>query len=181
MIRSSAITLLAIALVAFSLHSQDLEELWESAGDNPSIRLYFESLEENPIDLNTTTPERLQDALFLDPLLIGAIIEYRDRHFPLSSLEEITAIPGVSSELVDALRPYVTIKASARPGQTHWMAASRFYRQYPHSRGYSDNMYGGDPWGSGGIIFCYRGNLSAGGVVQKDANKVGVKKVQDTR
>jgi hypothetical protein len=171
MMRSLRLSLIILFLTASSLCSQDLEDLWESAGDDPSLQLYFESLEENPIDLNTATPERLQEALFLDPLLVAAIIDYRDQHFPLHTLEEIGGVPGVTPAMLIALQPYVTVLPPIDDERIRGGAATRFYRQYPHSRGYSEKIYRGDPWDSGSIIFFSRGNLSAGGVVQKDAGE----------
>jgi hypothetical protein len=172
MMRSLIVFLTMPVLMTVSLYCQDLEDLWEAMVDDPSLGLYFESLEEDPIDLNTATPERLQETLFLDPLMVDGIIDYRNRYYPIHSLDEITAVPGISPELVEALRPYVIVKPQYDPNRIHCLATVRCYRQYPHSRGFSERMYPGDPWGASSIIFCSRGNLSVGGVVQKDAGEL---------
>jgi len=170
--QSSVISCLILTLLAASLYSQDMEDLWESAGDDPSIGLYFESLQQNPIDLNSATTDRLQDALFLDRHLVNAIIMYRNQHYPLQSAEEIRNVTGMSLELYDALQPYITVQPVSQPVQFDTHAVTRFYRRYPRCRGFSEGVYQGDPWGASTAVLCSRGNLSLGGVVQKDAGEI---------
>jgi len=158
-------------VLPIALHCQDMDDLWESAGDDPSIRLYFESLQENPIDLNSATSQRLQEVLFLDRQLATAIIRYRNQRYPLESTEEILNVPGMSPELYAAIQPYIAVQPVPQPVQLDAQAVTRLYRRFPQSRGYSDGVYQGDPWGAGTALSCSRGNLSLGGVVQKDAGE----------
>lgn len=159
---------LLITLIPLVAGSQELEELWEAAGTDPSIQTHFAALEENPIDLNRATANQLQEALFLDPLLIAAIIAYRDRHYPLKATDEILNIPGITLDVYQAIAPYITVEIIPQPVRISSRVLTRYYRRYPHSRGYSEQQYLGDPVGASHQIVLSRGNVSWGGVIQKD-------------
>jgi hypothetical protein len=155
-------------LASSNLHSQGIEDLYEAAGDDPSIRYHFESLEEHPIDLNSASAEQLQEALLLDPLQVRAIIQHRDRHYPFTTTKDILKVPGISSEIYRELEPYIRVAPVSMPFGTNFRLLSRGYRRYPHSRGYSEGVYHGNPIGVSHSIVLSQGNMMWGGVVQKD-------------
>jgi hypothetical protein len=160
--------MLGLFLILSSLRGQDMEDLWEASGDDPSLRQHFEYLAENPIDLNCANAEQLQELLFLDPLQINTILQYRNHHYPLSSPDELLNIPGISPEMYRALQTYLTVAPFPKSHGIHGQILSRFYRRYPHSRGYSENIYHGNPMGMSHSLELEQGNLTWGVVVQKD-------------
>jgi hypothetical protein len=162
------IIFLGTVLSLSALHGQGLEELWEAAGDDPSLRTHFETLRDNPIDLNTADAQRLQETLFLDPALVNNVIQYRNRHYPLTSTDDILNVPGMSPDLYRFLKPYITVTPTPPAPGLQAKLVSRIYRRYPHSRGYSEQIYRGDPLGASHAITLTRGNISCGSLIHKD-------------
>lgn len=71
------------------------------------------ALHEEPINLNKTSDEELQQLYFLSPRQIDDILVYADRH-PFESLYELKMIQSLSDYEIRNLLPFVRVGASAQ-------------------------------------------------------------------
>ena len=62
-----------------------------------------------PIDLNTATPEQLDELDGIGPGMAGAILEYREEHGGFGSVEELGQVPGIGEKRLAALREKVRV------------------------------------------------------------------------
>jgi competence protein ComEA len=67
------------------------------------------SAPEVPIDLNTATPEQLDELDGIGPGMAGAILEYREEHGGFGSVEELGQVPGIGEKRLAALREKVRV------------------------------------------------------------------------
>lgn len=61
------------------------------------------------IDINTATIAELDELPGIGEVLGGRIIAYREENGPFTSVDELSNIEGISTRLVDEIRPYVTV------------------------------------------------------------------------
>lgn len=71
------------------------------------------ALHENPINLNNTNDEELQQLYFLSPKQIDDILLYADKH-PFEELYELQMIPSLADYEIRNLIPFVRVGASAQ-------------------------------------------------------------------
>ena len=64
---------------------------------------------EVPVDLNTATPEQLDELDGIGPGMAGAILEYREEHGGFGSVEELGQVPGIGEKRLAALREKVRV------------------------------------------------------------------------
>jgi competence protein ComEA len=62
-----------------------------------------------PVDLNTATPEQLDELDGIGPGMAGAILEYREEHGGFGSVEELGQVPGIGEKRLAALREKVRV------------------------------------------------------------------------
>ncbi|HET8524236.1 MAG TPA: ComEA family DNA-binding protein [Thermomicrobiales bacterium] len=63
------------------------------------------------IDLNTATARDLEALPGIGEVLSARIVDYRNAHGPFRSVDDLAAIDGISSKLVEKIRPLVTVRA----------------------------------------------------------------------
>jgi competence protein ComEA len=63
------------------------------------------------IDLNTASAGELEALPGIGEVLSGRIVEYRTAHGAFQSVDDLTAIDGISTKLVEKIRPLVTVSA----------------------------------------------------------------------
>jgi len=64
---------------------------------------------EAPVDINTATPEQLDELDGIGPGMAGAILEYREEHGGFGSVEELGQVPGIGEKRLAALREKVRV------------------------------------------------------------------------
>jgi competence protein ComEA len=64
---------------------------------------------QQPLNLNTATPEQLDELDGIGPTTAEHIIEYRDAHDGFSSVEELDQVPGIGEKRLASLREQVTV------------------------------------------------------------------------
>ena len=69
----------------------------------------LEFLKDHPLDINTATVEELSQLPFLALNTTIKIIEYREKHGPFKTLDELLKIPGLDKSFINMIRPYVTV------------------------------------------------------------------------
>jgi competence protein ComEA len=62
-----------------------------------------------PLDLNTATPEQLDELDGVGPATAQKILEYRQEHGGFSSVEELGEVPGIGEKRLAALRERVRV------------------------------------------------------------------------
>lgn len=63
------------------------------------------------INLNTATREQLETLPGVGSKIAQAIIEYREKHGPFKSVDELLEIKGIGPKKLEKIRPLVTIEA----------------------------------------------------------------------
>ena len=61
------------------------------------------------MDINTATPEQLDELDGIGPGMAGAILEYREEHGGFGSVEELGQVPGIGEKRLAALREKVRV------------------------------------------------------------------------
>ena len=87
------------------------------------------ALNANPIDLNNTSDEELQQLYFLSPRQIDDILAYADKH-PFESVYELRLIPSLADYEIRNLVPFVRV--SARTLEHNNMYAREVFTQAKH-------------------------------------------------
>ena len=82
--------------------------------DFEQIQTDLYALHDQPIDLNHTSDEELQQLYFLSPQQIDDILLYADKH-PFESLYELRLIPSLTDYEIRDLLPFVTITNDQSP------------------------------------------------------------------
>lgn len=67
-----------------------------------------------PLDLNRAGLPELDALPGIGPVLAGRIVEHRARYGPFRSVDELLAVRGIGTRLLERLRPRVVIRAPAR-------------------------------------------------------------------
>jgi competence ComEA-like helix-hairpin-helix protein len=65
------------------------------------------------IDLNTATPEQLQEVPGIGPSTAKAIVNFRQKSGPFQRVEDLLAIKGISKARLEKMRPYLTLTLPA--------------------------------------------------------------------
>jgi len=61
-----------------------------------------------PVDLNTATPEQLQQVPGIGPSTAKAIVNFRRKSGPFQRVEDLLVIKGVSKARFEKMRPFIT-------------------------------------------------------------------------
>jgi len=67
-----------------------------------------------PIDLNSATPEQLQQVPGIGPSTAKAIVNFRQKSGPFQRVEDLLAIKGISKSRLEKMRPYLTVTPSPK-------------------------------------------------------------------
>ena len=97
--------------------------------DYEQLQTDLYALNANPIDLNNTSDEDLQQLYFLSPRQIDDILAYADRH-PFESVYELRMIPSLTDYEIRNLAPFVRV--SARTPEHNYMYAREVFTQARH-------------------------------------------------
>jgi len=62
-----------------------------------------------PIDLNSATPEQLQQVPGIGHSTAKAIVNFRQKSGPFQRVEDLLAIKGISKSRLEKMRPYLTV------------------------------------------------------------------------
>lgn len=66
-----------------------------------------------PLDLNSATPEQLEELPGIGPSAAQAIVNFRTKSGPFRRVEDLLAIRGISQRKLDQIRPYVMVGSGA--------------------------------------------------------------------
>jgi hypothetical protein len=79
--------------------------------DMAALYEFYESLLEQPLNLNSVTAEALSGLQLLTDFQIQSLLEYRKNYGPLYSIHELPLIHGFNEQLAAQLAPFVTVIA----------------------------------------------------------------------
>lgn len=153
----------------FCQESEYINTILELAEDEDAENVdwleYLWELRENPLNLNEADISDLTRIPFLPPSLSRRIITYRDKHGQIGSLEELLELDGMSSEMIEALRPFAVVEKTS---VKHFIYRLKFKREFPNRRGFEEGIYSGPYYLQHRLIFQI-GKKYAGGILwEKD-------------
>lgn len=105
------IALLPNLLCGFASHAQ--ESLNPETAE--TYLAVLRDLDGQVINVNRTNSEDLQALPWFSPELARQVIAYRKRFGPYQRLGDLLGVPGVTSEILAAVRPYLTVSSRRRP------------------------------------------------------------------
>ena len=138
------------------LTAEDVEDVGQSYGEE--VLSLLEECAAEPINLNQTSREELEQLPFLSAQQVEALVEYLDRYRPLRSLSELQMIKPLDPPTRQLLRCFVTIgdESPERPwltldkvmkyGHHTFMATAKipFYERRGDHNGYLGYRYRND-------------------------------------
>jgi len=127
---------------------------------------YFWELAENPLDLNKASEYDLARIPFLAQDVIDDIIRLRRKKGELQSLDELLQIDNFSPELLEALRPFITVKRKFLSPKFIYRAQSRM--ESPARIGFIDKFQGNRLYLQNRLLFNINPNLNGGIIWEKD-------------
>ncbi len=100
-----------------SLCSSDREVLLPASVDPSSGSAVGGGVEEGPepapeghkVDINRATRDELEALPGIGPVLAGRILEYRERHGPFRSLDDLLKVKGIGPKTVARIAPFVAV------------------------------------------------------------------------
>ncbi|WP_207423388.1 ComEA family DNA-binding protein [Desertivirga brevis] len=90
-----------------------IESVMETVGNDFDFSDLIEKLnfyKKHPLDINKANEESLLELVFLSPLQVNQIIEYRKENGDFLELYELQAVDGLDLETIRRLLPFITIK-----------------------------------------------------------------------
>ncbi len=167
----------------------ETEEIIESLSDIVTEDYDYSELTErlnyykrNPINLNKTSREELQELIFLSPLQINSLLKYPETNGYFIDILELQAVEGFDTEIIQRLLPFVSIssnpfadvsfKKMLSSGQHDFMLRYGQLIEKPQGFSDSDAGYLGTPQRS--LIryrYMFQNSFSAGITAEKDAGE----------
>jgi len=163
--------ILFFALFSFNILAQDfrysseiIENIIEQIAENREEEADFDALADllqhlsgNPIDLNHTTREELEQLFFLSENQIENLLFYLYRFAPMFSVYELQFVEGFDRKTVENLLPFVTLKQEITQQKYSFPQLLKYGKQQIFSqtrytleekRGYDNegNRYLGEPF-----------------------------------
>lgn len=62
-----------------------------------------------PVDINRAGPSELERLPGIGPVLAQRIVDYRQRHGPFRTVDDLLAVSGIGPKVLERLRPYVVV------------------------------------------------------------------------
>jgi len=66
-------------------------------------------VEAGPLDLNRATAQELEKLPGIGPVLAQRIVDWREKHGPFKSVDDLLAVPGIGPKTLENLRDKVTV------------------------------------------------------------------------
>lgn len=167
-----------------------LESIFENQEEPFDLETYLETLNnyrDNPINLNTATPNELANLMLLSQVQILEIINYKNRYGDFLSVNELIGISGLELDDIFKILPYIyvgepvekaslSVKNALKYGRHHMFI--RYERSLQEKAGYIEDPvskltpYTGTPDKLyGRYRFTYANRISAGLTTEKDAGE----------
>lgn len=148
-----------------------LEQI-ESEAENSELLDRLNWLQEHPLDLNNASREELSSIPLLTPGDVDAILAVRTRLSRFTNIEQTELIEGVGWDVLEKIRPYVTVARQDEPSRLSVDMRSRFLSDMQRRKGFRDGSFTGSPLkGYTRLSVWQSENLHAGALFEKDAGE----------
>lgn len=68
---------------------------------------------DQPVNINTADVKTLDTVKGIGPKKAQAIVDYRTKHGPFKSVDDLTNVPGIKGKTLEKLRPNLTVGEGA--------------------------------------------------------------------
>lgn len=161
-----------IPLNAQEIQNEDLFEDEIESSDQSDLVELFENLIDNPIDLNSASIQQLQFLPGLSNNQITAILEFRQKHGPFESVEELIKIPEIDPQTLNRIKPFLTTKPGPKRDNFSFRLRSRLASRLDIPRGFNDGTYVASPQKIYHRIKLQKGHsITAGLLFEKDSGE----------
>ena len=119
--------ILSFLLLVQPLCAQDvlrgIEDMLEQAQESESgasveeLLQWYESLLLNPLNINSASRSNLEQLQILSLFQIESLLDYRSEYGDILSFAELAAVDGFNRELVEALRPFISLEEAGDAGR----------------------------------------------------------------
>lgn len=126
---------------------------------NEQVSEQYASLLDDPFNLNQASASELASIPGISISAAHRIVQHRAEHGPFKSRQHLESVTGISAEIVQAIRPFVTVEQQNRDGSVGKLFPSlatlvsgletdviqRFRRRLDLGRGYREDRFLGSP------------------------------------
>ena len=109
-----ALTLLAVCVQAQVMSWEDFVETYAVGGEDTGNATDWQTLHENPVNLNDCRRDDLLQIPFLSEAQVDSVLGYVQRHGPLLSVEELQFVQGMDAFSRNVARQFVYCGPEAR-------------------------------------------------------------------
>ncbi|MFC2103513.1 ComEA family DNA-binding protein, partial [Bacteroidota bacterium] len=166
--------------------------LHESDDDLDKSNLYefIEQLLLNPIEINSSTISEIQQIPGLDAEAASLIYKHRLKYGNFFSIDELNAVRGLDSKIIDKIKPFLTVdkKLPDQPtkeeevgifkniiGKSKIMLRSRFSKDLQLRKGFINNSFQGPSYKTyNRLLINYENTVRMGVLIEKDPGEIGI-------
>lgn len=128
------------------LQDEDILESQEELNDQSDLIELIEFLRANPIDLNKTNLQQLQQIPQLTSVQAKAIIDYRNKIGRFNSIEDLKNIPNISNGTLLMIRHYIRIvPLKSEEGPIYIRSRTRLKKRIEKAEGFQRSIYPNSP------------------------------------
>lgn len=95
-----------IVMIAFVWLRSSAVEVYNVTNN---VTVTAEKYVENKININTASPDELQNIAGIGEVIANRIVDYRSDNGSFESVYDIVAVKGISQNLFEKIRPYITV------------------------------------------------------------------------
>jgi len=140
----------------------------ENLGESDFSQILSE-LAENPININRASIKDLLKIPFLTPTAARQIVRYRKQHGDFQGKNQLLKVPGINTELVGALLPFIRFQAPPRASKLSYLIQGQ---QILHRvKGIENGVYGNSLKFYQKIIYQHGRGLNMRIIWEKDAGE----------
>ena len=143
-----------------------LQQLEDADTENSDWLEYFWELTENPLDLNQASDYDLAKIPFLPQDIVNDIIRLRDKKGRFESMDDLLAIDDFSPELLNALKPFITVHRKLFSPKFIYRVQSRM--ESPPRVGFINKFQGNRLYLQNRLLFNMNQNLDGAIIWEKD-------------
>jgi hypothetical protein len=143
-----------------------LQQLEDVDAENADWLEYFWELTENPLDLNQASEYDLARIPFLPQDIVDDVIRLRERKGGFESMDELLEIDDFSPELLEALKPFITVHRKFFSPKFIYRIQSRM--ESPPRVGFTNKFEGNRLYLQNRLLFNLNPNLDGAVIWEKD-------------